>query len=236
MPLLTLLIPFRNRHSHLLKLLEYFSMFNSSFEVEFIILESAGKATLHDHPWPDQRFRYTFIKQPGIFHKTLLLNTGLSLSKGTLIIPYDVDLLPVGDALNRSVTTAITCDNLLIAGYRLMSSEEELDQLTIAPEDSISALKKYLLNKELFGVCPVFHKKRLLEIGGWDENFKGWGVEDQDIIERYCEKKIVFARSPQITYTHLYQEKQEGWNNHELTIRNREFYAAKKAGKLTDEC
>jgi N-terminal domain of galactosyltransferase len=231
MALLTLVIPFRNRHSHLREMLRYFSAFHPGFEIEYIILESAATPTLHNHEWPDERFRYEFVEQPGVFHKTVLLNKGLMMSKGEFIIAYDVDLIPVADALSRAVETARSSDKILISGYRLMGNElgdQDEDDLEIGPEDRPTSLKKYLLGRELFGVCPVYRKERLLEIGGWDEHFKGWGAEDQDITERYCKDRCVFVRSPQILYLHLHHEKQEGWNISELTIKNRQYYAAKK--------
>jgi hypothetical protein len=209
--------------------------FHPHFETEFIVMEGDTKPTLQQQVWPDARFRYAFLEQQSIFHKTALLNKGLALSTGDYIIAYDVDLIPIENTLERSFELACANPGILVSGYRLMASgsatHPDVSYLETGPEDHPSALRKYLMGQGLFGVCPVFRKSRLVEIGGWDEKFKGWGAEDQDITERYCGSQVALARFTQLTYLHLPHEWTDGWNNDELVHQNREYYAEKRENR-----
>lgn len=228
---LSILIPFRNRHDHLKVLLSYFSEFNPDFGVEFLVIEGAGYPTLDKTDWPDERFSYIFVRQEHQFHKTQLLNIGLELCRGNYVIAYDVDLIPFGNTLKLSLEAASTSPKLLIAGYRLMSPDmsfhHAVDNLSVAPEDQATALKKYLTGSDKFGISPVFLRSRLVEINGWDAQFIGWGAEDQDMIERYCGDVFLLARLPNLVYIHLHHGLSEGWNNEELVLSNRRYYADK---------
>ena len=231
---LSLLIAFRKRHAHLQELVRVLAALRPDFDAEFIIIEGDAAPTLQRVSWPDDRFRYLFVEQSSIFHKTALLNRCLSVATGDHVIAYDVDLIPAGDTLALSYKLALDCPALLISGYRLMSDDTEdwlyTDHMNVAPEDNHSALKKYLTGEALFGVCPVFSRARLQAIGAWDEHFRGWGAEDQDITERYCADGILLARLPQLLYIHLYHEGAEGWTDAGLIHRNRAYYTEKKNG------
>ena len=88
-----------------------------------------------------------------------------------------------------------------------------------------------MTTNEKFGVCPIFLKQRLLDIGGWDEGFVGWGAEDQDIIDRYCKDDIHLARFASLTYVHLHHDVTPGWNDREFVEKNRGLYFKKIASK-----
>jgi len=229
---LSLLIAFRKRYAHLEQLVRVLAAFRPAFDAEFIIIEGDASPTLQDVSWPDERFRYLFVEQPSVFHKTVLLNRGLSVASGDHVIAYDVDLIPAGDTLSLSYELALACPALLVSGYRLMAADTEdwlyTDHMSVAPEDHHTALKKYLIGEGLFGVCPVFSRARLLAIGAWDEEFRGWGAEDQDITDRYCADGIQLARLPKLLYIHLHHEGAEGWTDAGLVHRNRAYYTAKR--------
>jgi hypothetical protein len=182
-------------------------------------------------------FRYIHCPCKGTFHKTRALNLALAASRGDYVVPYDIDLLPVKETLKRHLFIAEQSHQLLITGYRLMSDCETVtvDQMpsalesgTTAPEDQPTALWKHLIRHEKFGVVPFLIGLRLLGIGGWDENFMGWGGEDQDIIERYLQPDYALCRCPScftfIYCTLLTQAGQNGnlLNRIELIITTRD--------------
>lgn len=179
---------------------------------------------------------YVHCPSSGIFHKTKALNLGLSLAQGEFVVPYDIDLIPIGNVLHHHKWIAEQAPNLLITGYRLMSGDETvsidkitsaLEKTSIAPEDQPTALWKHLARHEKFGIMPFFRRDKLIEIGGWDEQFMGWGGEDQDIIERYLETGCHLCRCPELVYLHLFHQPDTSWAEPHIVAQNRQHYYAK---------
>jgi hypothetical protein len=179
---------------------------------------------------------YQFFENTGVFHKTRALNLGLQWSRGQFVTPWDVDLIPVGQSLNAHLQLAKQSPNLLVSGYRLMAATETLDvdrvetvakTAAIACEDSPSALRKHLTAGERFGVLPFFAADRLLKIGGWDEGFRGWGAEDQDLLERYLSSGGYLCRCPDLLYLHLAHPRESNWTEEASIARNRQHYYLK---------
>lgn len=202
---------------------------------EIIIVE----ADEHPSVWIASELNGTDIKYAhlpciGVFHKTKALNLGLSISQGQFVAPFDVDLIPLGDTLGQHLQIAETSPHFLVTGYRVMCSSETIDfddipieATSIAPEDLPTALWKQLIRKERFGVVPLFNRTRLMEIGGWDEEFVGWGGEDQDIIERYLQDGRYLCRCPELVYLHLDHERNSHWAEASVVEQNRKYYYAK---------
>lgn len=237
---LSLITIYRNREQHLRSQLVWWQQ-NATLlkDCEWIVIEadtmpSSGiKKMLQS-----QNIQYQFMENSGILHKTKALNLGLKLTQGKYVTPFDVDLIPVQKTLMKHLDLAEVSPKILVAGYRVMTSVESvlpneiegiLEQSTIAPEDQPSALYKHLLKNERFGTLPFFERQRLLEIQGWDENFIGWGAEDQDLIERYLETSRYLCRSPHLVYLHLHHEPEFQWREETNIIANRQKYYQKQA-------
>lgn len=205
--------------------------------MEVLLIELTDRPS----PWiaealPCPPFRYLHCPCGDLFHKTKALNLGLAAARGDYGVPYDVDLLPVGETLSRQWAIAQHSDQLLITGYRLMSDRSSLtpeqmpaalEHSTTAPEDQPTALWKHLMRHEKFGVVPFFRRDRLLELGGWDERFIGWGAEDQDMIERYLQGGRSLCRCPELSYLHLFHAPDAHWSEPSLVQQNRHYYYSK---------
>lgn len=234
---LSLIVAYRNRLEHLEQLVAHFRKISFDIDIEIILMEGDQQPTLEPKTLLLPYMEYHHVPMDGVFHKAKLLNMGLELSRGDYVIPYDVDLLPLNSALTRTYRLAKASPSVLVSGYRLMSPMARYngnpELLGYAPEDSQSAVKKQLLHGERFGVCPTFSRQRLMDIGGWDEQYQGWGAEDQDIIERYCGVEIELARFASLMYVHLDHEPSAGWNDAVLTQRNRELYRKLKGQRIS---
>lgn len=237
---LSLIVAYRGRESHLKTQLAWWkkqSVQGLLDTCELVIVE-ADKERSH---WIEKEInstniQYAHLPNSGIFHKTKALNLGLALSKGQFVAPFDVDLIPIGNTLLQHLKMAELSPHFLVTGYRIMSSSlsvdvddlaTEIEQTSIAPEDMPTALWKQLIRQERFGVVPLFNQSRLVEIGGWDETFVGWGGEDQDIIERYLDCERFLCRSPELVYLHLPHEPNQQWTEAPLVEQNRKHYYEK---------
>ena len=237
--MLSLLIPYRNRQAHLQTLINWFSVDRSyAGRIEVILLELDAAPTAAREQVIAAGMRYEFVECPGAFHKTRALNVGLQLCDSELVTSFDVDLVPIDDALNRQLQAATALPNVLLTAYRLLSRRRQVEpeivalaaaKSRIAAEDGKSALRKQLLRRERFGHVPMFVTEDLRSIGGWDEGFVGWGAEDQEVIERYVAASgRLFVRAPDFTYLHLFHGPVELWNEPEFVRRNRERHSAKR--------
>lgn len=251
-PSLSLLTAYRRRESHLAILLQWLARIRSEeqfTDFELILVEGDEQATVGaltaDYDW----LRYLHIPMSGPFHKTVLLNHAARLARGTHRMMFDVDLLPGAGALALHLSLAVASPRCLVSGYRvqlasmfepasaLPTSQEIVAQMDLTdatllcPEDNPSALRKYLLAGERFGVCPCFPAALFDEVGGVEEEFVGWGCEDQDLIERVCATGMTLVRSPDLLYFHLPHERERDWVDAEMTARNRQKFAARRTAR-----
>lgn len=234
---LTLLISYRNRREHAETFLEWFCRLENK-NIEAIFIEQDAAPTIRELIESIPGCRYIFIPNAGPFHISKGLNMGLALSEGSLVAPYDIDLIPLRDTLPKQLRFALTHPQIIFSGYRLMSmqrkiSPENIAAAVLASEVSISEhpfyLMQRLVEKQKYGVIPFLSRKRLVEIGGWDERFVGWGAEDQEILDRYVTDEMLFMRSEEFVYLHQHHGFEANWREEEFTRKNRElFYAGRK--------
>lgn len=238
---LSLIVTYRQRESHLQTLLAWWKRQQLS-DCELVLVEAdESPSRWIQSEIPSTNIQYAYLPCSKVFHKTKALNQGLALAKGEFVAPFDVDLIPVGNTLLHHLKMAQLAPHFLVTGYRVMVEQTTVDveqlatileHTSIAPEDKPTALWKHLIHQERFGVVPLFQKNHLLTIGGWDEAFKGWGGEDQDIIERYLQKGHYFCRSPELVYLHLAHEPSQHWTEATLVEQNRKHYYAKMQSRL----
>lgn len=236
---LSLITVYRDRALHLHTQLAWWQQESQNLtDCEWIIIE-ADKAPSpgFEKSLTSQGIQYKFLENHGTLHKTKALNLAIQMAQGDYITPFDVDLIPLQNTLQQHLKLAQISPQILITGYRVMSPVPSLnlseikpilEQCEIAPEDKPSALRKHLLQAERFGVLPFFQRQRLLDINGWDEEFRGWGAEDQDLIERYLDNFAFLCRSPHLVYLHLNHGSDKHWHEDSHIIANRQKYYQKR--------
>ena len=238
MSFITFLIPVRERDLDLLRIAHYFVRQAKAANCDVIIIHEKNELATDTRRLLQQSGALVVSGDghDGVFHKTLLLNTGLALAQGCHVVPYDSDLLPLF-SLELLCHLVQTSPNLLLGGYRIMSGEKCGINITTplytrpssAPEDCSGAIYKQLMHGERFMVCPVFRRDHLDTLGGWDESYRGWGCEDQDMLERYLTlSEQLPARIPDLVYLHFDHPTQRGWNEAVHILRNRNHYYKKK--------
>ncbi len=200
---LSLLVTYRQREKHLKTQLAWWKSQQEVTNYEILIIE----ADEYPSAWiaaeiADTNIKYAYLPCRGAFHKTKALNLGLSLASGEFVAPFDVDLIPLTHTLSQHLKIAQLSPLLLVTGYRVMLDNETLDvsnaitRTTIAPEDQPTALWKQLVHQERFGVVPFFKRDRLLEIGGWDQTFIGWGGRGSRYHRKISDGRTIFISMP----------------------------------------
>ncbi len=233
---ISFLVPVRNRDEDLLRLANYFlpqALFNTCEVIVIVekiddppnspqyVIQTAGATLVQSLP---------STTAPS-FHKTTLLNQALTIATSSHVVSLDSDLLPLFD-LNTLCSLVASSQGLILGGYRIMSghlnsntSPFKLYRPTSAPEDCTGAIYKQLTQGERFMVCPVYTTSLLRQLGGWDDQYVGWGCEDQELLERYCQQYSLHpARLMDFLYLHFDHSCQPNWNNEYLTYKNRLRY------------
>lgn len=240
---LALLTAYRARPEHLARQRDWLQRLRAEEldDFEWIVVEgderSSAAAEL-DLPW----CRHERVPMAGPFHKSLLLNRAARLSRAELLCPFDVDLLPAHGVLSLHRRLATEAPGMLVAGYRLNLSEPPGASASprectprwlragvgaLGPEENPTALRKYLLGGERFGVCPVYRRSDWEAVGGVDERYVGWGAEDQDLTQRIVALGRTLVRSYDLLYFHMPHGREAGWHDPALTERNRALFRSK---------
>lgn len=238
---LSLIVAYRKRSLDLKNLLEWFKLTSQlNEEIELIIIESDSTSSEKEIDFfcKNIKYYYVYSEKDSIFNKSSLLNLGLKYAKGIFITPFDVDLIPVDLSFNLHLKLSLEAKSCLVSGYRLNLKNKiivnpkniwEYFLNSEVPSDDTDSyfLKRQLIDKLPWGVIPFFSTDRLKEIGGWDEEFKGWGGEDQDVIVRYLKSDLHLIRCPELCYLHMPHDKSPGWNEELLQESSESLFLRK---------
>ncbi|HTF98526.1 MAG TPA: galactosyltransferase-related protein [Cellvibrio sp.] len=109
-------------------------------------------------------FRYIFVEGQQYFNKSIALNIGASYSSSEIILFCDADILLEPDFLKNGIGILSQDDKNFITPEFVTESDTRESRL--AP-----------------GICMLYKSDYVL-INGYSNEYKGWGMEDMDFIER----------------------------------------------------
>ncbi|MCX4681282.1 glycosyltransferase [Streptomyces sp. NBC_01433] len=129
-------------------------------------------------------------------------NIALATATGDLVVTLDADQVVAPDFLDAHVRAHAAGPALLVVGSRLQLDEGEIDQEALAERFDLSSLPEVVRGDERDRVfralgcgladmetawhypwtCNVsVRRDRLIAVGGFDESFTGWGLEDAEL-------------------------------------------------------
>lgn len=170
------IIPFKyseDRVFTLKRVLESIKKYN--FEV--IIVEQGEKQLLLQNDFTE---KILFVENKIIFNKSFSLNVGWKNCKGDIIFFGDADLIINEFAMKDAINDAENYE--MVSPYnKVIDLTEEESKLNT---DDFFKIKRHgrgdYDNQKvpLCGGITMFSKNALEKIGGWPEEFFGWGAED----------------------------------------------------------
>ncbi len=151
---------------------------------EIILVEQDRAPTLGDlAPIPGLRVTFTYSPEP--FNKSWAMNVGVRLSRGSLLVFGDADVL------SRGLAKAVAGARQGVPAVRPCAVFRDLDEADSAmlrgdlsclsdPSFAVGAADRRAAgeNPPLCGGIVVFQRQIYNLVGGWDERFQGWGGED----------------------------------------------------------
>jgi len=225
----SVIITFYERLDHLKYCLDALSFCSKDFDEVVITDDGSKESTVNNlkklittYPFP-----ITYVSQPKLgFRVAAARNNGIRHSRGDYLIFLDCDFLVLPDTIRYHLDMAKP-GRFVAAAYKYLTEEQSriLLNSTLSP-DLIEQYYRELPDKEIIVqhrryikrtlmimlrlASPVkqslggyfsLYKKDIERINGYNENFIGWGGEDEDLGIRlaaagiYCISAIRYARA-----------------------------------------
>jgi len=172
---------------------------------------------------PNLNIRYIFSgyrnlgKEPKFRSPSVAMNIGIKKARGDIVIFSCPEMFHLNNVIDLLVTPLIEDKNYLASPKHIYFDNNDdvrkyiSEARTLKWGDSVlktleSGTKRTEYASRL-PFCMAMWKSKIVEIGGYDEEFSGWACDDDDIVERlilngmkykYTEGKII----------HLYHKKQ----------------------------
>jgi len=246
---ISILLPYRNRPSHLsicLKALDEATKYRLD-EIELIVFDQSDKPSdpeLFDHQFLFVRWYDDPQPANSIFHKSAVLNDLIGLAKGDLITVLDVDMMVQPNFLLSISEYFYHEENhhkKLGHRVRLLDPQTSKRFTSTAVGLGYDYLPRFLkmhhsepLAAETFdnlttGNAIYTMKTDLVKsLNGYDENYIGYGFEDIDFNLRAAKNGIETEIHTKSDIYHLHHPK-GGWGDPEQELQNRQLFTTRKA-------
>lgn len=173
--LFTFIVVYQHRPDRFKNLQKVLNWVNGFSNVEIIVVEQDKKSKLDSLSFSG--FRHIFVENKTIpFNRSWGFNVGLQYAQSENIVFSDCDLL-------MDPYEFIEGLKLISKDYDCVSPYKEV--IDLEPQeinynfDQLKQIKRPSRGGiNLAGGMIMFKRKAIEEIGGWDENFIGWGGED----------------------------------------------------------
>jgi len=200
----TYIISYRHsveRLNNLKRTLEWVTSFSGA---EIIVVEQDKHSKIKDVKLP---CKHIFLKSSMPFNKAWGFNVGLKYSNSAVVIFGDSDLIMDPQEFIKSVK--------LLDQYEMVNPYNSVIDLT--PQESSAALEQIIKVERpgrgendiqkvpLCGGICIFRKDAIHKIGGWHEQFIGWGGED-DFQSVKVKNFLTFYENSAKCY-HLYHDR-----------------------------
>jgi len=165
--------------------------------VECIVVEQSERPEVHAHLPAWVRYVHTPAGPSDPYGRSWALNAGARHARGEVLILHDSDMVvPRGYAAAASAAIAAGCDfaNLIRYVFYLRTAELTFD----APPERV------VQNTQ--GGSIVARHDAYFDIGGFDEDFVGWGGEDNDFWDRASTRRV--QRHGSVPMIHLWHPAQ----------------------------
>jgi len=150
--------------------------------VECIVIEQSPQSEIRAHLPPWVRYQHTPVAPDYPYNRAWTLNAGVELARGRVVVLHDNDMLVprdyAGELLIRVTGGARFVD---LKRFTFYLPEDETRRIfdggALRPAPSA-------IVQNLRGASIAATREAYWEIGGFDEEFVGWGGEDNDFWDR----------------------------------------------------
>ena len=226
--MVSIIIAFYERLEHLKRCLDSLSLFANAFDEVVVADDGSSPETVEAFREHIKRYEFsiTHAWQPNEgFRVAASRNNGIRHARGDYLIFLDCDFMVLPDTIAEHLRAAKP-GKAVAGGFKYLNESVTREVLNVAIiPDLLEKLDRQLPNQEILkrhrrtikrtilmqlhlksprnqslGSHYSIHKSDLERINGYDENFVGWGGEDEDLGIRlvragiYCRSAIRSAR------------------------------------------
>jgi hypothetical protein len=178
----------------------------SGVAIECIVIEQDRERLIESRlpPW----VRYTFTCSDTDYNRSATLNEGVGRARGEIVILHDGDtLVPSRYAYEVLAHAREGAEFVDLKRFVFYLRPDETERLFGSGEPPVAVPSTVTQNGK--GVSIAASKRAYIDIGGYDDEFVGWGGEDNDFWDRARAHGNVyeFGYLPMI---HLHHEAQKG--------------------------
>ena len=176
-PSFTFIIGYRHRPDRFNNLKRTLDWINGFSNAQIILVEQDSHSKISHL---NLRCEHIFVKSKMPYNRSWAFNVGLKYAKSQVVVFGDSDLVMHPDEFINGLKA--------MAEYEMVSPYSSVLDLT--PEESGIALEQIVkINRpgrgeldhqkiNISGGISIFRKDAIMKIGGWSEDFIGWGGED----------------------------------------------------------
>jgi len=205
-PKITYVIAYQHRPDRLYNLRRVLEWLQPFQGLEIILVEQDKHSKISEL---NLRVKHIFLKSEMPFNKAWAFNVATRYCTTPIIIFGDSDLVmhPQGFINALQQLDNFDCVNPYNSVVDLTPQEAQLDLNTILQINRIGRgeAEDDIQKVPICGGIIMFNKNKLVEIGGWCENFYGWGAED-DFQSLKVKTFLKWITLPNKCY-HFYHEK-----------------------------
>ena len=153
--------------------------------------------------------KYVFVHHQGLFERARALNIGVGLAAQDLLLWMDNDLLITEEFVNKAALELRKRQLDFLIPYTAIRYLSESDTQSIMEgvqnSTKCTPVRVFRSGRDVSGGAGLVRKQFVLDHGGMDEGFRGWGGEDNAWIHKVSlfGNWAVTSRSDQFLY-HLY--------------------------------
>ncbi|WP_173019453.1 glycosyltransferase family 2 protein [Streptomyces alkaliphilus] len=154
-------------------------------------------------------------------------NIGLAMATGDLVVTLDADQVVAPSFIGEHIRAHATDPDLLLVGRRMQLGEGDIEAATRGDGFDVSALPEVVRGDErerlfeefsfdLADMVTAWHhvwtcnasvrRDRLNAVGGFDEGFTGWGLEDAEVGYRLARAGVRMRYTTRAAVHHVHRE------------------------------
>lgn len=187
-------------------------------QIQMIMIEHDIKACLVDRVYPIQ---HRLVQSNGApFNKSRAFNTGITLVGTEKVILHDADIIVGGDYTGIIAKVLDEFDACHLGKTVLYVTKESTERI-IESGMIDGAVDCDRIVGYFEGGSLACRRRLYWSVGGFNEDFEGWGVEDCEFFQRLS-NNCNWSEDRRLDFIHLWHGRAPGWENNHVPNKNLE--------------
>jgi predicted glycosyltransferase involved in capsule biosynthesis len=187
--------------------------------LECIVIEQDSKPTITRHLPSWVNYVFQEVREGCEYNRASAFNLGAKLAKGNILLLHDNDMVIAVDYCKEIVGLVREgYEALNIKRYVFYLNQQDSQRVIRSTKELKNSTPIYIVQNLEAGGSMAITKEAYFKIGGMDEDFIGWGGEDNEFWQRCSTlKRWIWGFSPVIHLWHKSQPLKDCKENRNIT-------------------